>query len=92
MVRRTWGLDARITVYDATKPTGGDWLFKNAPFSRAYPVGLWQATAFLDEARAKGTPVTFRATGGDAERAIRIVQEVLVAPVGELSEEFVDVF
>lgn len=79
-VSRTRGLDAKITVYDRTLPTRGDWLFPRAPFSSANPGPLWRSVAFLDEAREKRTPVTFRTEGREEARAMEIVRDVLASP------------
>ena len=85
MVLRAWHLDARITVYDKQAPPP-------AFFSPARPVPLWRSVAFMDEARANGTPVTFRAEGPDAQRAIAVVRAVMEAPPGEIEAEIPDVF
>ena len=93
IVRRTWwSLDARISVYDDTLPTAGGFFSAHRIFSRANPVPLWRSVAFLDEARAKGTQVTFRAVGPDAERIIGIIRTLLEGPVEVLEEGFIDVF
>ena len=91
VVRRTWGLDARITVYDDTMPTAG-FFSSRRTFSRANPTPLWRSTALLDEYRAKGKPVTFQVVGPDAEKVISIVKTLLEGPISVLEEGFIDVF
>ena len=91
-MRRTWGLNARISVYDDTLPTTGGFFSAHRIFSRANPVPLWRSVMLLDEYREKGKPVTFRASGPDAERVIGIVKTLLEGPVSVLEEGFIDVF
>ena len=92
VVRRTRGLNARITVYDDTLPTAGGFFSAHRFFSRANPIPLWRSVGFLDEARAKGKPVTFRVVGADAEKVIGIIRTLLEGPVEVLEAGFIDVF
>lgn len=81
MVYRTWELDAEIEVRDYADPAA------DAPF-----YGLWanmrqllRAIKLSREARRAGTPLLFRVTGPDAERARQTIEEVFDLPVGNTS-------